>query len=291
MRCRSRVGRSSGAGLVVERDLDLKLGARKGVMLVEPAWNASFLFAGCAWWPRRFDNLLERSHLNHESHDAFTSEALRVHPSMAISRSCLRGRFATFPFALVLRWLLFIMDIVEAIIKMEIQAQQMASSSSGLWKSIKMEILSSLGKRVQQWGKQGKGMLLHSKAHLAIMSLHPSPYFASVDLRQFKRIKRSINSMREHADLRSSIQDDISAATVTGEGRHTWKHISCKTYKLLNVCIMIDDAISQAQATRAVLGSQALKGPCLEMFKMLRFGVLLLVVATDLTMLVGNQTT
>ncbi|KAG6432347.1 hypothetical protein SASPL_103923 [Salvia splendens] len=52
-------------------------------------------------------------------------------------------------------------------------------------------------------------------------------------------------------------------AAVTGEGRHTWKHISCKTYKLLNIY----EAISQAQATRAVLGSQALKGPCLEMFK------------------------
>ncbi|XP_042065713.1 uncharacterized protein LOC121809249 [Salvia splendens] len=127
-------------------------------MLVEPAWNASFLFAGCAWWPRRFDNLLERSHLNHESHDAFTSEALRVHPSMAISRSCLRGRFATFPFALVLRWLLFIMDIVEAIIKMEIQAQQMASSSSGLWKSILYHVVVyCLLKTSPAMGKAGEG--------------------------------------------------------------------------------------------------------------------------------------
>ncbi|KAL2337545.1 hypothetical protein Fmac_011991 [Flemingia macrophylla] len=87
---------------------------------------------------------------------------------------------------------------------------------------------------------------------------------------EFRRIKGNINSMKEHAELLSSVRDDITdfktsgsmsprmqllreRAAIHGNISHIGIDPLKVAYKGTN---QIDDVISQAQATRAVLGSQ-----------------------------------
>ncbi|CAN1848554.1 Golgi SNAP receptor complex member 1-2 [Linum perenne] len=82
---------------------------------------------------------------------------------------------------------------------------------------------------------------------------------------EFRRIKGNINSMKEHAELLSSVRDDISEYKASGSSSPRVQllrerasiHGSISHRGYIDLCYMqIDDVISQAQATRAVLGSQ-----------------------------------
>ncbi|OWM64913.1 hypothetical protein CDL15_Pgr028630 [Punica granatum] len=88
---------------------------------------------------------------------------------------------------------------------------------------------------------------------------------------EFRRIRGNIKSMEEHTELLSSVRNDISNYKVSGSGssnmqllrERTAIHGSIAHEVSLNkagdcvyILTQIDDVISQAQTTRAVLGSQ-----------------------------------
>ncbi|CAL5398011.1 unnamed protein product [Camellia sinensis] len=83
---------------------------------------------------------------------------------------------------------------------------------------------------------------------------------------EFKRTKGNINSMREHAELLSSVREDISEYKASGSmsprvqllRERASIHGSISHGEILGNDLqeVIDDVISQAQSTRAALGSQ-----------------------------------
>ncbi|CAL5331405.1 unnamed protein product [Camellia sinensis] len=72
---------------------------------------------------------------------------------------------------------------------------------------------------------------------------------------EFRRIKGNINSMREHAELLSSVRDDISEYKASGS-MSPRVQILRERAAIHGSISHIDDVISQAQSTRAALGSQ-----------------------------------
>ncbi|CAI0383269.1 unnamed protein product [Linum tenue] len=72
---------------------------------------------------------------------------------------------------------------------------------------------------------------------------------------EFRRIKANINSMKEHAELLISVRDDISEYKASGSMSPRMQLLRERAAIHGNIS-HIDDVISQAQATRAVLGTQ-----------------------------------
>ncbi|KAJ4952907.1 hypothetical protein NE237_029739 [Protea cynaroides] len=72
---------------------------------------------------------------------------------------------------------------------------------------------------------------------------------------EFKRIKGNINSMREHAELLSSVRDDISEYKVSGSMSPRMQLLRERA-SIHGSISHIDEVINQAQTTRSVLGSQ-----------------------------------
>ncbi|KAL6498778.1 Golgi SNAP receptor complex member 1-2 [Orobanche gracilis] len=84
------------------------------------------------------------------------------------------------------------------------------------------------------------------RAYIFLLELGPG---------EFKRIKGNINSMREHAELLTSVRDDISEYKASGSASPRMQLLRERA-AIHGSISHIDDVISQAQATRAVLGSQ-----------------------------------
>ncbi|KAL8542771.1 hypothetical protein ACS0TY_003598 [Phlomoides rotata] len=72
---------------------------------------------------------------------------------------------------------------------------------------------------------------------------------------EFRRIKGNINSLREHAELLSSVRDDISEYKASGSVSPRMQLLRERA-AIHGSISHIDDVISQAQVTRSVLGSQ-----------------------------------
>ncbi|BBG97383.1 golgi snare 12 [Prunus dulcis] len=72
---------------------------------------------------------------------------------------------------------------------------------------------------------------------------------------EFRRIKGNINSLREHAELLTSVRDDISEYKASGSMSPRMQ-ILRERAAIHGSVSHIDEVISQAQTTRAVLGSQ-----------------------------------
>nr|KJB41086.1 hypothetical protein B456_007G089800 [Gossypium raimondii] len=72
---------------------------------------------------------------------------------------------------------------------------------------------------------------------------------------EFRRIKGNISSMREQAELLSSVRDDISEFKAS-EGMSPRMQLLRERAAIHGNIAHIDDVINQAQTTRAVLGSQ-----------------------------------
>nr|KJB41084.1 hypothetical protein B456_007G089800 [Gossypium raimondii] len=70
-----------------------------------------------------------------------------------------------------------------------------------------------------------------------------------------RRIKGNISSMREQAELLSSVRDDISEFKAS-EGMSPRMQLLRERAAIHGNIAHIDDVINQAQTTRAVLGSQ-----------------------------------
>ncbi|KAE8697529.1 Golgi SNAP receptor complex member 1-2 [Hibiscus syriacus] len=72
---------------------------------------------------------------------------------------------------------------------------------------------------------------------------------------EFRRIKGNINSMKEHAELLTSVRDDISESKASGSMSPRMQLLRERA-AIHGSIAHIDDVINQAQTTRAVLGSQ-----------------------------------
>ncbi|XP_073045215.1 Golgi SNAP receptor complex member 1-2-like isoform X2 [Primulina eburnea] len=72
---------------------------------------------------------------------------------------------------------------------------------------------------------------------------------------EFRRIKANIISMSDHAELLSSVRDDISEYKTSGSGSPRMQLLRERA-AIHGSISHIDDVISQAQATRTALGSQ-----------------------------------
>ncbi|KAE8721271.1 Golgi SNAP receptor complex member 1-2 [Hibiscus syriacus] len=72
---------------------------------------------------------------------------------------------------------------------------------------------------------------------------------------EFRRINGNINSMREHAELLSSVREDINESKASGSMSSRMQLLR-EQAAIHGSIAHIDDVINQAQTTRAVLGSQ-----------------------------------
>ncbi|KAI4356744.1 hypothetical protein L6164_000738 [Bauhinia variegata] len=127
--------------------------------------------------------------------------------------------------------------------------------SSRSWKSMEMEIQSLLEKLLDINDAMSRCAASALPATSVTQKLARHRDILHEFTQEFRRIKGNINSMREHAELLSSVRDDISEFKASGS-------MSPKVQLLRERAAIhgsishIDDVISQAQATRSVLGSQ-----------------------------------
>ncbi|XP_074272904.1 Golgi SNAP receptor complex member 1-2 [Silene latifolia] len=128
-------------------------------------------------------------------------------------------------------------------------------SSSRSWKSMEMEIQSLLEKLVDINDSMSRCAASAVPTTSVTQKLARHRDILHELTQEFRRIKGNINSMRESAELLSSVRDDISEYKASGS-------MSPKVQLLRERAAIhgsishIDEVISQAQATRSVLGSQ-----------------------------------
>ncbi|KAG6784656.1 hypothetical protein POTOM_010354 [Populus tomentosa] len=135
--------------------------------------------------------------------------------------------------------------------------------SSRSWKSMEMEIQSSLEKLLDINDAMSR-CAAASAATSVTQKLARHRDILHEFTQEFRRIKGNINSMREHAELLSSVRDDISEYKASGSmsPRVQLLRERAAIHGSIAHCAAvvdfgkIDDVINQAQTTRAVLGSQ-----------------------------------
>lgn len=127
--------------------------------------------------------------------------------------------------------------------------------SSRSWKSMEMEIQSLLEKLLDINDSMSRCAASAAPATSVTQKLARHRDILHEYTQEFRRIKGNMNTMREHAELLSSVRDDISEYKASGS-------MSPKVQLLRERAAIhgsishIDEVISQAQATRSVLGSQ-----------------------------------
>eukprot|EP00258_Populus_trichocarpa_P034161 XP_024450180.1 Golgi SNAP receptor complex member 1-2 isoform X2 [Populus trichocarpa] len=126
--------------------------------------------------------------------------------------------------------------------------------SSRSWKSMEMEIQSSLEKLLDINDAMSR-CAAASAATSVTQKLARHRDILHEFTQEFRRIKGNINSMREHAELLSSVRDDISEYKASGS-MSPRVHLLRERAAIHGSIAHIDDVINQAQTTRAVLGSQ-----------------------------------
>ncbi|KAG5042125.1 hypothetical protein AAZX31_03G026700 [Glycine max] len=127
--------------------------------------------------------------------------------------------------------------------------------SSRSWKSMEMEIQSLLEKLLDINDSMSRCAASAGPATSVTQKLARHRDILHEFTQEFRRIKGNINSMREHAELLSSVRDDITDFKTSGSMSPRMQLLRERASIHGNIS-HIDDVISQAQATRAVLGSQ-----------------------------------
>ncbi|KAK8501410.1 hypothetical protein V6N12_047145 [Hibiscus sabdariffa] len=131
--------------------------------------------------------------------------------------------------------------------------------SSRSWKSMEMEIQSLLEKLLDINDSMSRCAASAASTASVTQKLARHRDILHEFTQEFRRIKGNINSMREHAELLSSVRDDINEYKFTYHAGF-WEYVtksaitqraSCHPRKHCSY-----DVINQAQTTRAVLGSQ-----------------------------------
>ncbi|XP_020235881.1 Golgi SNAP receptor complex member 1-2 [Cajanus cajan] len=128
-------------------------------------------------------------------------------------------------------------------------------SSSRSWKSMEMEIQSLLEKLLDINDSMSRCAASAGPATSVTQKLARHRDILHEFTQEFRRIKGNINSMKEHAELLSSVRDDITDFKTSGSMSPRMQLLRERAAIHGNIS-HIDDVISQAQATRSVLGSQ-----------------------------------
>lgn len=127
--------------------------------------------------------------------------------------------------------------------------------SSRSWKSMEMEIQSLLEKLVDINDSMGRCAASAAPTTSVTQKLARHRDILHEFTQEFKRIKGNMNTMREHAELLSSVRDDISEYKASGSMSPKMQLLRERA-AIHGSISHIDEVISQAQATRSVLGSQ-----------------------------------
>ncbi|XP_054780720.1 Golgi SNAP receptor complex member 1-2 [Prosopis cineraria] len=127
--------------------------------------------------------------------------------------------------------------------------------SSRSWKSMEMEIQSLLEKLLDINDSMSRCAASAAPATSVTQKLARHRDILHEFNQEFRRIKGNINSIREHAELLSSVRDDISEFKASGSMSPRMQLLRERSAVHGSIS-HIDDVISQAQATRSVLGSQ-----------------------------------
>ncbi|XP_073273993.1 Golgi SNAP receptor complex member 1-2-like [Primulina huaijiensis] len=127
--------------------------------------------------------------------------------------------------------------------------------SSRSWKSMEMEIQSLLEKLLDINDSMSRCAASAAQTTSVTQKLARHRDILHEFTQEFKRIKGNIISMKEHAELLSSVRDDISEYKASGSGSPRMQLLRERA-AIHGSVSHIDDVISQAQATRTVLGSQ-----------------------------------
>ncbi|CAK9186339.1 unnamed protein product [Ilex paraguariensis] len=151
-------------------------------------------------------------------------------------------------------------------------------ASSRSWKSVEMEIQSLLEKLLDINDAMSRCAASAAPTTSVTQKLARHRDILHEFTQEFRRTKGNINSMREHAELLTSVRDDISEykasgsmsprmqllrerAAIHGSIAHVKLNLLFDSISLFHILLQniypnIDDVISQAQTTRAALGSQ-----------------------------------
>lgn len=127
--------------------------------------------------------------------------------------------------------------------------------SSRSWKSMEMEIQSLLEKLLDINDSMSRCAASAAPTTSVNQKLARHRDILHEFTQEFRRIKGNINSMREHAELLSSVRDDISEYKASGSMSPKMQLLRERAAIHGSIAHM-DDVISQAQTTRAALGSQ-----------------------------------
>ncbi|KAK2979966.1 hypothetical protein RJ640_006774 [Escallonia rubra] len=128
-------------------------------------------------------------------------------------------------------------------------------STSRSWKSMEMEIESLLEKLLDVNDSMSRCAASAAPTTSVTQKLARHRDILHEFTQEFRRIKGNINSMREHAELLTSVRDDISEYKASGSMSPRMQLLRERAAIHGNVAHM-DEVISQAQTTRAALGSQ-----------------------------------
>ncbi|KAL3616527.1 Golgi SNAP receptor complex member 1-2 [Castilleja foliolosa] len=127
--------------------------------------------------------------------------------------------------------------------------------SSRSWKSIEMEIQSLLEKLLDINDSMSRCAASAASTSSVSQKLARHRDILHEFTQEFKRTQGNINSMWEHAELISSVRDDITDYKASGSVNPSTQLLRERA-AIHGSISHIDDVISQAQATRSVLGSQ-----------------------------------
>ncbi|XP_068634942.1 Golgi SNAP receptor complex member 1-2 [Aristolochia californica] len=127
--------------------------------------------------------------------------------------------------------------------------------SSRSWKSMEMEIQSLLEKLLDINDALSRCAASAAPTTSVAQKLARHRDILHEYTQEFRRKKGNINSMREHAELLTSVRDDISEYKASGSLSPRMQLLRERA-AIHGSIVHIDDVISQAQTTRAVLGTQ-----------------------------------
>ncbi|XP_009609784.1 Golgi SNAP receptor complex member 1-2 [Nicotiana tomentosiformis] len=135
-----------------------------------------------------------------------------------------------------------------------VEAGSPTLGSSRSWKSMEMEIQSLLEKLLDVNDSMSRCAASAAPITSVTQKLARHRDILHEFTQEFRRIKGNISSMREHAELLSSVRDDISEYKASGSSPKM--QILRERAAIHGSISHIDDVINQAQTTRAALGSQ-----------------------------------
>ncbi|ERM94733.1 Golgi SNAP receptor complex member 1-2 [Amborella trichopoda] len=128
-------------------------------------------------------------------------------------------------------------------------------SGSRSWKSMEMEIQSLLEKLLDTNDAMSRCAASAAPTTSINQKLARHRDILHEYMQEFKRTKGNINSMREHADLLNSVRDDISEYKASGSMSPRISLLRERAAIHGSISHM-EEVISQAQSTKAVLSSQ-----------------------------------